>query len=319
MKKNIFNYSFLLSCLSVLLLASCEKADKVTELGSSAPYIQFFGVGGMEAGFSGSVVSFPDPTADTAYVDDVRLQLSTSQVFGNDVQVTIAVDTALVNTYNNEAQPEDPYFILPDSVYTLATTTVTIKAGSSISEPFSIEFYPSKIDGSLNYMMPVKIVSISGGSIPLAPATSVAYFHLIGNPLAGNYDVTYHRYNYIGSVTWNGPTDPIPSNTASVTNLNDVDFGVPLTSKMISLYFLNVPDPAGGLAQYFISATDNTYTDITVDFASSFTSGYTGIQKYVVSYTKPVRGVTPAAFHIMTKYTNSSGNDRIIDQSWVHQ
>ena len=150
MKKNISNYLFLLSCLSVILLASCEKADKVTELGGSAPYIQFYGVGGMEAGFSGSVVSFEDPTADTAHVDDIKLQLSTSQVFGNDVQVTIAVDTALVNTYNNEAQPEDPYYVLPDSVYSLATTTVTIKAGNSISEPFSIEFYPNKIDGSLN-------------------------------------------------------------------------------------------------------------------------------------------------------------------------
>jgi hypothetical protein len=320
MKKNILNNLFLLSCLSVLLLASCEKADKVTELGSSAPYIQFFGLGGVDAGFSGSVVSFPDPTADTAHVDDIKLQLSTSQVFGNDVQVTIAVDTALVNTYNNEAQPEDPYFVLPDSVYSLATTTVTIKAGSSISEPFSIEFYPNKIDGSLNYMMPVKIVSINGGSIPVAPSTGVAYFHLIGNPLAGNYDVTYHRYNYVGSVTWNGPPDAIPSGTSSTTNLTDVDFAVPLTSKMISLYFLNVPDPGtGGLAQYFISATDNTYSDITFDFAPTFNSGYTGIQKYVVSYTKPVRGVTPASFHLMTKYTNASGNDRIIDQTWVHQ
>lgn len=187
MKKNILNNLILPCCLSVLLLASCEKADKVTDLGSSAKYIQFFGIGGMEAGFTASAVTFDDPSADTAYVDGIRLQLSTSQVFGNDVQVTLEVDTDLVSEYNNTIQPQYPYEVMPDSLYSMLTTTVTLKAGQSISEPFSIEFYPALVDGSVNYMLPVKIVSISGGTIPVAAGTGVAYFHIIGNPLAGNY------------------------------------------------------------------------------------------------------------------------------------
>jgi|GEM_PF-2255392 len=171
-----------------ILLTSCKKIDKVDELGSNAQYIQFVSVGGAEANFLNSAIAFSDPTADTAYVEGIQLMLSTSSVFDRDITATIAVDTALVNTFNTNQNPTDAYYVMPDSTYTLLTTTVTIKAGQSISEPFSIQFHPSRVNGSFNYMLPVKIVSLSGaGNLAVATATSIAYFHVIGNPLAGNY------------------------------------------------------------------------------------------------------------------------------------
>jgi hypothetical protein len=244
MKKNILNNLILLSCLSVLLLASCEKVDKVTELGSSASYIQFFGIGGMEAGFTNSAVTFDDPSADTGYFENIKLQLSTSQVFGNDVQVTLVVDTSMVSAYNNAIQPQYPYEVMPDSLYSLITNTVTMKAGTSISEPIAIEFYPVRVDGSKNYMLPVKIASISGGSIAVAPGTGTCYFHIIGNPLAGNYISNGYFYH--------------PSVPRAITNRPKFLAPVTPTQLLVELGDL------GGGGYYSIFETDPVTNKVTI-------------------------------------------------------
>jgi hypothetical protein len=50
-----------------------------------------------------------------------------------------------------------------------------------------------KIDFTHNYMLPVKIADASGQTI--SGNFGVAYFHLIGNPIAGSYTHEWLRWN----------------------------------------------------------------------------------------------------------------------------
>jgi len=45
------------------------------------------------------------------------------------------------------------------------------------------------LDPAVSYMVPVSITSVAGGTngVKGAPSTGTAYFHVIGNPLAGDY------------------------------------------------------------------------------------------------------------------------------------
>jgi hypothetical protein len=151
------------------------------------------------------------------------------------------------------------------------------------------------------------------------------YYHVIGNPLAGNYLPTGKRYNYTGSVSWSGPPAPYPAGFTDGTTAayTAVTLALPIDATTVQMVFGNVPDPApvGGAAYYYITATDPAFSNITFDQGSNFNAGYSNINRYIVSYTAP-SATQKASFRLITKYNNAAGNagsDRIIDQTFVQQ
>ncbi|MEO5888760.1 MAG: DUF1735 domain-containing protein [Ferruginibacter sp.] len=309
--------------IATLCLSSCLKKDVMNidteETTSTIMELQFIENGsgstinsGMQY-FSGGALTYPGShTEDTA---SYNISLAGPVTLGSDLSVTVGVDATRI--LDNFSSDSISYELMPDSLYHFVSTTAVIKAGERIA-PMKLVFYPSKIDITKSYMLPVIIKDAGGKTV--SGNFGIIYFHVIGNPLAGPYVMTGTRYNYNnGPVSWSGPAE-IPSPNSGTTPYSGVITASPVNAKTIQLVMGNIPDPVSGSAVYLITG-DATFSNITYDFAKTFTDGYSNIIKYVVSYTPP-SATQKASFHLMTKYNNTTGNagnDRLVDQTFTHQ
>lgn len=105
--------------------------------------------------------------------------------------ITLGVDTTLIAPYN-AANPSVVYHSVPAAAYRLASTTVTVPAGKN-STLTTVIIDRTRLDPSLSYMLPIKIVSASG--LPISANYGVHYYHIIGNDFAGVYKYEYKRFN----------------------------------------------------------------------------------------------------------------------------
>ncbi|MEO5984430.1 MAG: DUF1735 domain-containing protein [Ferruginibacter sp.] len=315
-----FKLKWLFASLAIVMgFISCDKPFVDEPLGDKGQHIiKFQGFGGKEGvGFDKSNLSF-DPTLSEKQLE-LYLELSSDKVSNQDITVTVEFDPAALAAFNGT--PGNPqYFKLPDSTYSFPSTNVIIRAGQTISEPFYVKFFPNKIDGSVNYMLPLKITKINGApaNVTIAPGTSTAFLHFIGNPLAGFYNVVGKRYNYVGEVAYAGPPAPFPAG-ATLVNIPPVKFASPIDAYTIQLNFANLG--IGVLNYVYLITANSTYSKISVTYGDVFLSEASNIRTYVTGYIPPSPGVK-AEFHIITHYNNSftgGGNDRIIDEYFRHQ
>ena len=183
--------------LAAAVFSACDKPVTTDQLADKgANMIRVTTYGGIDANFSNAAVQL-DLTSTDDYSVDFQLEYIGPHVFGQDLTVTVAVNDAARTAFNT-ANPANQFDVLPASYYTLSTTTATIKAGDVFSTPITITFHnPSQFDPAVSYMVPVSITSIAGGSngVEAAPSTGTAYFHIIGNPLAGNYLANGYVYH----------------------------------------------------------------------------------------------------------------------------
>ena len=178
------------------LLNACKKADTTPQLGDMGQkIIRIVTYGGTEGNYNNSALIL-DP-ASTSETIEFQAEYLGSQVFGTDVTVTVALDDAARVSYNAGVPPAGQYASMPAAYFTLNTTTATIKAGEVFSTPLSITFDPSQFDPSVSYMVPISITAISGApaGVKKASNSGTAFFHIIGNPLAGTYESTGYFYH----------------------------------------------------------------------------------------------------------------------------
>lgn len=120
---------------------SRSKGDGLLMTGTSSDRLVKFAIDGFPSAYAVSVTS-------------------TSRV-ESDIQVNLAVDASLVDTYNEEMGTN--YYPIPDKSYTFENPEVTISAGQAISSAASLsiaddsEFVPGRV-----YLIPVTIKSATG-------------------------------------------------------------------------------------------------------------------------------------------------------------
>lgn len=165
--------------------------------------------------FGGANLTYPgSDEVDTA---TYNVNLAGPATLGSDLNVTVGYDESKLN--DNFANDAINYELMPDSVYDFVQTSAVIKAGTR-TVPLQIAFYPSKIDPTKSYMLPVTIKEAGGKTISSNFGT--IYYHVIGNPLAGAYKWTYLRFNKgdtTGSATtswFDEPTTFLPVNPTTV-------------------------------------------------------------------------------------------------------
>lgn len=269
----------------------------------------------------------------------IKVKLEAPMVAPQDIYLTYSTNPAGLTKLNAEiaalpiptaVPPQPPYqkftpfLLLPDSCFKILVTKDTIRKGLQYAEKTvnNIVVYASKIDPSVNYCLPF---SVTSSAYPSAVGTGTIYYTIIGNPLAGPYATTGKRYNYTGSVAWSGPPAPYPAGFTDGTTAvyNGTVFASPINGLTIHFDMGNVPDPAGPLAQYYVtgvSGANGPFTNITFDQGPTFESGYSNIQRYILNYVAPINGNKPS-FRLITKYNNTTGNagnDRLIDQTFTH-
>ena len=307
--------------LAIFGLNACvkDRNSGATDFNNLAPTVSI--VEGGLAKFSSQSLLFP--AADVSDTISFRVNYAATTVAPRDITVTLAYDAAAIAAFN-ASDPSNPnYQKFPDSIYAAFATKVVIKKGQSYSDPVKLVVFPNKIDPSINYMLPISIVDAEG--LIIASNFKTLYYHFIGNPLAGPYNVIGTRYNYNnGAPSYSGPTNAttpnIPTSYTGTTNLNGVKVASPIDSKTVTMSFSNLGFGSGFEFGYLITGSAN-FATITVDYNTAFKNGNTLKGSYLMSYTPP-SPTQKAAFRVVTHYNNNAtgtGNDRIIDESFVHQ
>lgn len=146
---------FIAALLSVLY--SCKEADEFQNV------IYFTGTENSPV----LKMSIEEPT-------DLGISVRASAITKNDINVTVAVNEALVDKYNKENGTN--YKTLSTDIYSISNTSLQIKAGKYISEPLklSIKSLNEFTDEDI-YCVPMEIKNVQGGDFPVLDASRIIY------------------------------------------------------------------------------------------------------------------------------------------------
>lgn len=175
---------------TVILLNSCVKSRSGDTDFSGLKPVVLIPEGGLNA-FGAAALTFPgtDPT-DTAYF---HVNYAATNVAPADETVTLAVDQAALQAYNSTSSIQ--YALFPDSIYSFKATSVTVKKGNNYSDNVPLVVFPDKIDPTQSYMLPISIKGGPTGST-ISGNFGTIYYHVIGNPIAGTYNIwRWRRWN----------------------------------------------------------------------------------------------------------------------------
>jgi hypothetical protein len=228
-----------------------------------------------------------NPAEETATIKfAVTLQGKTS--LDRDIHVTLATPASALDDfyYGDGIQ----YEMLPSTGYKLLSTEGVIPAGKDYAE-FTVDFHPSVIDLTKNYMLP--ITATNDANLEMSSNYGFVYYHIIGNPIAGLYTRQYIRYDNaegtgIPRIDDISETAFAPSNGTTIK----VNSGTDL------IYVVSFTD------------TDGVLTDFKVEFdaESVADSGLTISDGPVVAEADPLTG----RFVLKYNYINSAGAARNI-------
>jgi len=266
--KYLIKYSNLTTCLLLLFaLGSCvkDRNDLATDFSTIQPIVEIrdniSGVGNDAglANFGKAALNFTsDPDTISFYVN-----LASVNVMNHDISVTLGIDDAARVAYNADALAADPnavqYDAFPDSAFSFTQTQATIPAGLRVAL-VSVVFYPSKIpDPTKSYMLPISVTDASG--ITISGNFGTIYYHVIGNPLAGNYLQDFYRWNDVtdttgppNSTVFEGQEIPITPEASTVLSLPE-SYLQSFTGGFISLSFTNDNGVLSDFSVYLNDAT----------------------------------------------------------------
>lgn len=157
MKKIYISLMTLIMCI----FSACLKDTPAVDFSTVGTIIEILPVngGGLE-NFTAAELNF-QPTDDT-YNADIVLNIASPERLSKNLTITMEVDDALRSAYNSANQ--DQYDAFPDSTFSFPVNSGTIAAGQRL-DTLHVYFYPSKIDITKNYMLPVSIKDAQGETI----------------------------------------------------------------------------------------------------------------------------------------------------------
>jgi hypothetical protein len=246
----------------------------------------------------------------------IRVDVASATVPTSPTTVKIAVDPNAINTYN-AANPQPGYIAVPAANFKLLSNTLTVPAGSHYAET-TLEIYTKGLDPALSYMVPISITDASGKT--LSSNQNTAFFHSIGNPLAGVYKWDFHRYNgtdttaALGGGSFNGqlvsvsPTGPTSLNLPESYMQTFVDPGAGIT--------LSFTNNAGVFSNFTVSLTDALKAEIAAGGFTIATApvllGYNIVGNSSTKY-------AGSTFRTYMVLINSSGGTRSLIDNFVKQ
>jgi Domain of unknown function (DUF1735) len=321
MKKNNFKYlTTFAACFSavIILLSSCIKSrDGYTDFSNLKPIVQI-PEGGFK-NFGKAALSFPASNL----IDSVEFYVNyaSTNVAEADVTITLGYDEAALNAYNADGANKIKYEKMPDSLYMFTTTKVIVKKGNNYAGPIKFYVYSNKVDPTKNYMFPLSIKDAQGNNI--SGNFGTIYYHMIGNPLAGNYLWSYYR--------WNGTTDTTTApNSTVATNVPLAVFPINPTSVFLQEYYIGVNF---GQTTYGTTLEFENNSGTPINFSTIFDSKSLDVLSNA-SFSTPTNGpklvkailVGNAAtnykgttFRTYTEFINSAGAVRAMIDNYVKQ
>jgi hypothetical protein len=267
------------------------------------------------ANFSRATLDFSGDTTDT-HIQSFYVNLASVNVLNNDVSVTVGVDQAALDAYNADVSHTTKFEMMPDSIYTILNTTVTIAAGERVAL-VSVQLTPGKIDPSRSYMLPISITD--AGDITISGNYGTIYYHIIGNPLAGNYLQDFYRWNDVpdttgppNSTVFEGEPTLVNPESPTVVFLPE-SYLQTFTGGGISLSFTNDGGVLSDFSVYFNDATLQGLSD----------GGFTVLTAPKLVYYEIVGDASThyagSIFRVYWEALNSSGGNRKLVDQFVKQ
>lgn len=198
---------------AIIVASSCIKdfRDGETDFSGTQP-VALIAEGGLSSNAFGAV-ALTYPASDLSDTAIFYANYAADNVAPADEQFTLSVDQDALQNYNTNGGGLQ-YVIMPDSDYSFTAATVTVTKGNNYAA-VPVVFYPSKIDPTKNYMLPITITAAPSGTI-ISGNQATIYYHAIGNPLAGTYSWDFYRWNDVPDTT------VPPNSTVSVGNIVSV-------------------------------------------------------------------------------------------------
>jgi len=264
----------------LLFLTGCLKDTPLNDFASTAKNVVEFGI--TSTGNSHGLEGFPNDAILTAgKVDPIVVPLVVNVASVDpptaDINVTLAIDDNLRTAYNATGGVQ--FEAQPDSTFSFAVTSGTIKAGTRL-DTFYVTFYPDKVDPTVNYMLPIKISDASGQTI--SGNFSVAYLHEIGNPIAGSYTWDFYRWNATDSL---GALSSLSFFGATTTFLPDNGTQIEVPSGYFTQqnYIISFDNNGGVLSNFKVAPSAAMLTDFS-------NNGITITNGPTLTYIDPVAG-----------------------------
>jgi hypothetical protein len=145
---------------AVIFLSSCLKdSPNYIQVANSAAIIEF---GLSPANGVALGVTYPHDTSSLPITDTaVALVIASPQTLTKDITVTVAVDSSQVAAYDSANSAN--YTMMPSNLYTLTSTSITIKAGYRVGRiPVTINV--PDFPATHNYALPL-VIKDGGGLI----------------------------------------------------------------------------------------------------------------------------------------------------------
>lgn len=296
--------SFLLSAilLTCMCVTSCVKDRNVgPDFSSTDPVLELrtpiSNIAGL-ANLSKAVIGILSDTVQ------FYANLASAYTMDHDINVTIGVDAARIDTYNGDSANALKYELLPDSAYSIIKTAGTIVKGQRI-DSFQVAFFKDKIDPTINYMLPIAITDGSG--ILLSQNQSVIWFHAIGNPIAGAYFWDFKRWDAADStsVPLSGLSFIGDGTTALFAPDDATTIEVPSGYFIQPRYVLTFDNNGGNLSNFDVSLNEDDVkamadNGVTVIDGPNILIADPIAQVFEFQYT--VLNTTPANRYIVDKY-----------------
>jgi hypothetical protein len=294
-EKKIIMKKILILIISIIAvgLTGCLKDQFGTDLyATGQPILEFEwpqGGGGNTIGtglqyFSGGALLYPQTDlADTTFF---IVNLASTNTINKPIDVTISVDPSALQA--NFSTDSITYLPLPDSTYKILTPTGTIPAGQR-QDTFYIVFYPSKLDVTKSYGLPITMTDAQ--SIPISSNFGHIYIHTIGNPISGLYDQEWIRWN--SADTTGAPAYDIDFGDAVFAPITETKISVSDASGTGETDFISFVNTAGVLSNFQVS----------IGLVTGITEGTP-----VLQVADPVNGI----YRIFFPYVNGSGAARSI-------
>ncbi len=242
------NRVIIMAFLTVLSLSSClkDKFDIINADGST-PVVEFKNPGFISGetpegatSYSAYVFAYENGTAvEKTFI----VQLTGPDPATSDITLNIGANAAAVTKVNAEksiASTFVPFTVMPTSLYTIVTPTVTIPAGQRTAV-VKVRFNTTQFDYAFKYGLPLAITSASGVGI------SKNFGTIILNIAAKNaYDGLY-RYQSAANQSLNPGAD----GTIPLTTIDKYTLSLPL---------VNVYTAASNTTYYTIDPVTNKVT-----------------------------------------------------------
>jgi hypothetical protein len=295
--KNILPFSA--TFLFISILSGCVKENKATFTDFSKIQDMVILESAGESNFKSANISVNTNSTDTLHLD-VLVDLASAYPAKQDITVTLGIDDNQRTAYNTKNSTN--YVAFTNSMYKLMSNKLTISASQHFAKT-TVDIYQNKFDPQLSYILPIVITDASGKL--LSGNQNTIYFNIIGNKMAGTYTYNGTRKNYTGSSA---------SGTPSVSNLTGTKLAAPVSSSIIAIDYANL----GGSSWQYQITFNSDYTAIT-DVSPNKTMA-DGIQAGSFTITAPWSyDPSTKTITVHTSYINTSGNIRLVDETFVKQ